>query len=63
MAKIVYNENVILAAEKALNEITVTGVKSAENLVLISKILDTGKKEPDEMQGQTNREEEKEHGN
>lgn len=43
MAKIEYEQDLILMAAKKLNEITVSGLQNAENLVIVSKILDSGK--------------------
>lgn len=66
MAQIVYEKNNIIAAVKKLNEITVTGLQNAENLVLVAKLLDTGTEmaESDEREDKEaeGKEEEKENG-
>lgn len=47
MAKIEYEQDLILMAKEKLNEITVSGLQNAENLIIVSKLLDSGKIVPD----------------
>ena len=51
MAKIEYEQEHILMAVKMLNEITVTGLRNAEKLVIVSKLLDGGKVIADQNEG------------